>query len=207
MNPSLFEDDYFSGKTSNYLFGYHILDHKIGWYSRIKKILKYKKSGKLLDFGCAYGYLLKYARKYFDVYGFDISHHAITIAKNVVGPERVKEWDISCGIPFDFKFDVVTAFDVLEHVPDQQKVLEDIYNSMNHGGFLFIEMPLKCDKNPNRLKDKDVTHIHVPTYNEVISSIKKTRFEIVDETNQVDFGFGRIKSKKPRNAISLVLKK
>lgn len=207
MDAGLFEEDYFSGKTSNYLLGYHVLKHKIRWYSAIRKILKYKKSGKLLDFGCAYGYFLKYAKEYFDVYGFDISHHAVAVAKTVVGPERVKECDISNGIPFDFKFDIVTAFEVLEHVPNQQKALEDIYNSMNPGGFLFIEMPLKCGKSPNIFKDKDVTHTNVPAYDEVISNIKKTRFEIVDETNLVDFGFGRIKSRKPRNAISLVLKK
>ncbi len=76
----IYDKDYFDGKKSFfYKFGYKDLPEF--WKRRLEVILKYKNKGKLLDVGCAFGFFLKYLRKKFKIYGFDISDYAIDVAK------------------------------------------------------------------------------------------------------------------------------
>ena len=54
----IYNEDYFSGRNSFfYKFGGYS-DFTDVWQSRLDILLKYKKSGKLLDVGCALGYML-----------------------------------------------------------------------------------------------------------------------------------------------------
>lgn len=85
----------------------------------IRFIREYKTGGKLLDVGCAYGYAVELAIEHgFDAYGFDASAHAVEEAKSLVGSKRIHLGLIS-DVSYDPKsFDVISLFDVFEHLAD-----------------------------------------------------------------------------------------
>jgi len=80
---------------------------------RINLILKYKKSGNFLDYGCGTGWLAEYAKSKF---------------KNIEGYEPTKKLaeltadNLNINIFSDFKnrkiskYDIITLYDVIEHV-------------------------------------------------------------------------------------------
>lgn len=90
----------------------------------LKKVRQYMPSGKLLDVGCAMGYFVELANNAgYDAYGFDPSEFAAQEARRIVGERRIKIGTIdSVSYPKN-SFDVITLFDVFEHL---QNPLEDI---------------------------------------------------------------------------------
>jgi len=76
-----------------------------------------KQGQRILDFGCAKGYLVKALRLLgYDAYGVDISEYALASA-----PEDVREY-LYGDVPQDLlqlcgTFDWIIAKDVLEHIP------------------------------------------------------------------------------------------
>lgn len=106
------------------------------WY--VNEIKQYKTGGTFLDVGCAYGYAMEEAHeKGFDVYGIDPSTYAISQAKKKF-PKKVQVMFLS-QIKFkpDF-FDVVTLFDVFEHLQNPRKDLQKIKKILKKDGLLVI---------------------------------------------------------------------
>ena len=106
--------------------------------SYIQGIKKYKKKGKLLDVGCATGlFMQESVNSGFDAYGIDVSAYAIKIAIKRFG-NKVR---LSSIEDVNFKkssFDLVTLFDVVEHVENPRKVLLKIHNLLKEKGLLVI---------------------------------------------------------------------
>lgn len=96
--------------------------------------------GSLFDIGAATGYFLSLARKRgFEVSGIDISAAAVAVAKEKgievkVGTLRTVSY------PPD-SFEVVTMFDVLEHVADPHALLAQASTILKPGGILFGSTP------------------------------------------------------------------
>lgn len=104
----------------------------------IKKILKYKKSGKLLDVGCAMGYFVEMAEKEgFDAFGFDASGFAVKKAKARLNG-RIELGTIQAVKYTPKSFDVITVFDVVEHLGDPIKDLKKLSTLLKDDGVLII---------------------------------------------------------------------
>lgn len=103
------------------------------------KVKQYKKNGKLLEAGCAYGYFLELAlREGYDAYGFDPSAHAVAEAQKHVGKQRVKKGTIgSIQYPAE-TFDVIALFDVFEHLSDPRKDIQKLVSMLADDGILVI---------------------------------------------------------------------
>jgi len=101
---------------------------------RWSTVLRHKKTGTLLDFGCGSGAFLEAAPEGWNVYGAEINEHCVKHCKKL-GLDTVDLHEI-----FNRKWDVVTLFDVLEHVPSLS-VLNDINDSLNDDGLLVIATP------------------------------------------------------------------
>src|SRR3989344_5108414 len=57
----------------------------------LRRIIKIKPSGKLLDVGCAMGFFVELALKRgYDAYGIDPSEYAVREARVLVGNEKIK---------------------------------------------------------------------------------------------------------------------
>jgi len=99
------------------------------------------QKGKILDIGTAGGSFLGVAkRRGWDVIGIEPNKWLCEWGRKNYGI------DIRQGTLFDHKFpdnsfDCVTLFDVLEHVPDPTKVLQEINRILKPGGLLVVNYP------------------------------------------------------------------
>jgi len=100
-----------------------------------------KEKGRLLDLGCAFGYLLKVAQlDGWEVAGLDASLHAVNHAQTTLRLP-VQHSDLS-EIPFpDDSFDIITMWDVIEHLPDPMKVLKACRAKLKPGGLFSLITP------------------------------------------------------------------
>jgi SAM-dependent methyltransferase len=100
-------------------------------------------SGKhLLDVGCATGFFLEAAlERGYEVQGVEFSEVAISLARSDV------RGHIICGDVNTLlaqkpgRFDVVTAFDIIEHVQDPASFVREIRDILVPGGLLTLSTP------------------------------------------------------------------
>lgn len=149
------------------------------YLSQIKPFIK-NKSTKLLDIGCAYGSFLKEADQLLSVSGTDISEHAIAIAKTRLKHVQFSQSSI-LDIPQNEKFDIITCFDVLEHVPDIDAALIHIKGLLKEDGILVFSVPVYdtlIGKLVEKL-DKDPTHVHKKSRYWWGDLLKKHSFDLI----------------------------
>jgi 2-polyprenyl-3-methyl-5-hydroxy-6-metoxy-1,4-benzoquinol methylase len=94
------------------------------------------KQGKLVEFGCAYGFLLEEARDTFTTCGVELSDHAraVSVAKGLdVVREATPEFCRTRG-----PFDVAVMLDVLEHMQDPGDALDTLHAAMRPGAQLVV---------------------------------------------------------------------
>lgn len=100
------------------------------------------KGLELLDIGCGWGQaLLYFQRKGLRCFGFDPVPDAVAYAKRL--KLNVVHGSIEQMTAFgDKRFDIVTLFNVLEHLADPVRVLADIRQQLlKPGGVLVVESP------------------------------------------------------------------
>ena len=94
------------------------------------------EGGSLVEVGCAYGFFLEVARRYFAVCGVEVSDHARDVC-------RRKGLDVEHHLTPGFlddrrPFDAAVMLDVIEHLEDPGGVLEQLHGAMRPGGQLMI---------------------------------------------------------------------
>lgn len=105
----------------------------------LREVKRYKPHGKLLDVGCAMGFFVELAVvDGYDAYGFDPSDFAVAEAKNLVGEKRIA---LGTTETLDYpkkSFDVITLFDVFEHLADPQKDIAKLLTWLKDDGIIVI---------------------------------------------------------------------
>jgi len=138
-----YDETYFEGRGSNYWWTvgkYENLKRFPHWKEMLKLIRQYRKRGRLLDVGCAYGLLVNEASRHFESYGIDISRFAVKKSKKHCKGNISRASAVS--LPFkDESFDAITVVDALEHVSDYDKCLKDIVRALKEGGVLLLQLP------------------------------------------------------------------
>jgi len=95
--------------------------------------------GRILDVGCGVGYFLRVARsRGWNTAGLDLDKCAVDIARS---HGLDVQWETMCSARLADSFDVVTLFNVIEHVSDPRKALESAYGALDAGGLLVLETP------------------------------------------------------------------
>ncbi len=155
-----FDEAYFTS-GSNYAGRYDAYNppHKITGY--LREIRRLKPGGTLIDVGCAFGRLLRAARNHYACEGVDISAYALGRARQAAPNVPLYQSSIQVFEP-GRTFDVVTCFDVLEHVPDVDAALGRLRALVAPGGILAIAVPV-YDSLLGwlfGLIDRDPTHVH-----------------------------------------------
>jgi 2-polyprenyl-3-methyl-5-hydroxy-6-metoxy-1,4-benzoquinol methylase len=153
-----------------------------GNYLNLLKTNSLKKK-KLLDVGCATGYLLEKAKQLgYDPYGVEYSHFAAKEAAKRF-PKKIFSGSLEQAKYKSSFFDVVTLIDVIEHVEDPQKQMKEVKRILKPNGHIIVVTPnleslwskiLKS--NWTNLKEE---HIFYFTPSSLKFLIKKSGFEIL----------------------------
>lgn len=111
------------------------------WRDRRSTILKYKNAGSVLDLGCSSGAFLESMKDpAWQLYGIEMSSAAAQRAEARTNA-RVFVGDI-LDAPFaPQSFDVITCFDVLEHVYEPRAVLTRVQEWLKPGGIFYVLVP------------------------------------------------------------------
>ena len=105
----------------------------------IKSFVK-EKNAKLLDVGCGVGWFLEVAKESgFEIYGQDIGKELTEWASKRLG---AKIWNKHINeLNTEIKFDVITLFDVIEHVEDPLQLLNNCKKLLTKEGIIIIFTP------------------------------------------------------------------
>lgn len=101
---------------------------------------KYRKTNKILDVGCGVGFFLSVAKERgWDVYGTEYSETAMKICtekgiKMSEGILNLSNYEIE-------EFDVITSFEVLEHINNQNEEVNKFYHLLRKGGLFYCTTP------------------------------------------------------------------
>ncbi|MBI4999591.1 class I SAM-dependent methyltransferase, partial [Candidatus Gottesmanbacteria bacterium] len=150
---------------------------------KLKKVENYKKAGRLLDVGCAYGMFLKNCGSNWLTSGVEISSHAVNFARKKLG------LDIFCGTllnaPWqDGEFDVITMWDVLDHMANALANLLKANKLLKKGGLLVFNVG-DIDSFLARLTSKrwylmiPPTHLYFFSRKTILKMLKKSGFQIL----------------------------
>lgn len=98
---------------------------------------------KILEIGCGTGFVLSGVRATFpqaslsasDIYTEGLSHAARRV------PDAFLFQMDACHVPFRDEFDMIGAFDVLEHIDDDEAVLAQLFQACKAGGGLVLSVP------------------------------------------------------------------
>lgn len=149
---------------------------------------------KVLDVGCGFGYLTKIIlNNNNDVSAIETSDEAIKYIKSL----GIKVYDYDLNLDWaekiKDKFDVVVNTEVIEHVFDTDKLLNNIYKVLKKGGYLIISTPnvaslgrrlmLLFGVNPileYTSRKKDAGHIRYFTHKNLSELLKEHGFEICE---------------------------
>lgn len=126
---------------SHYNRGRHVSDLTIKRYEQLlNEFSKYKQAGKVIDVGCGSGFFLDVAaRMKWDAYGTEFGIDAVEFCKakghNVFeGPIETIELEPDT-------FDIVTSFEVIEHLTYPKEHFEKLFKILRPGGILYVTTP------------------------------------------------------------------
>ncbi len=95
---------------------------------------------KILNIGCGTGGTIRMLEQFGTVYNVDVSDEALRLMKKN-GFKNLYKVD-GIDLPFEKNsFDLVAAFDVLEHIEDDQAALKEWYRVLKRGGKVMITVP------------------------------------------------------------------
>ena len=101
---------------------------------------EFRKTNKILDVGCGIGYFLEVAKERgWDVYGTEYTDEAIQIcsSKGI----NMQKGILSSRNYQNEEFDIITSFEVIEHINNPIDELTNFYKVLRKGGLVYITTP------------------------------------------------------------------
>lgn len=154
------------------------------------------------EIGCGTGFVLSGIESMCPqllLFGSDIYSNGLTITAKRTKKTELFQMD-ACQIPFENEFDVVGAFDVLEHIEEDELALSQMYQAICRGGGIILTVP----QHPFLWSYSDEYACHVRRYNarELKTKVRLAGFETVKMTSFVSLLFplmviSRLKKRQP----------
>ncbi len=109
------------------------------WRHVLRSLLRYAQKPRLLDVGAGNGFFVYLARNEFGLPadGLEISEAESTYAREMFGVDFIRS-DLA---HVEARYDAVTSFNVIEHVPDPMALLAGMRSRLNEGGYLIVTTP------------------------------------------------------------------
>lgn len=164
-----YEHHLFQPIAEEHAFDIHEYIPRFGWaFDQVAEL----KPKNLLDLGCLDGSFALTIAKHFNipVTGVDLTKDGIALAINrakgsnslaVFNQGSVEDY-LEHAIKKGLKFDIVTFFEIIEHVEDVQKVLKLIDKVLAPGGSVLVSTP--SYESPLYGADDEVNTCHVRLY-------------------------------------------
>jgi SAM-dependent methyltransferase len=163
----LYGDDYYESDKTAVASGYADYDanseHGVLWATEIVKLIT--DSGRVLDIGCANGFLLNALGFGYETFGIEANEKAAnfaeTIGVKIIGNDIL---DPKLLLEFASYFDVITAIAVFEHIEDFKGAVQAALKMLKPDGVLIFEVPL-ISENPdsNTWFTSSLEHLFYPT--------------------------------------------
>jgi SAM-dependent methyltransferase len=107
---------------------------------RLDELARHQPRGRLLDVGCGPGLLVEAAlARGYDAYGIDASAHAAERARETLAG-RVRAGTLE-SLAFDEPFDLITGFDVFEHLYQPRAFVRRLATLLRPGGRVALATP------------------------------------------------------------------
>lgn len=139
----------------------------------------------LLEVGCGTGFVLNGIASAFPkmkLSGSEISSVGLAYAAKRLQNADLFQMDAR-SIPFCNEFDVIAAFDVLEHIEEDETVLAQMYQAIRIDGGLMITVPQH--KFLWSRVDEHACHVRRYAARDLVRKVKAAGFEIVRKTSFV----------------------
>jgi SAM-dependent methyltransferase len=136
-DPAWYEE--LSGLETNN-FWFVARNHLIRWLA--KRYLS--AEGKYLEVGCGTGFVLQMLQKTFpgwQIFATEAQPEGIAFAQQSVTSDVSFFQMDACEIPFRDEFDVIGAFDVIEHIRDDVCAISQVHAALTPGGFFILSVP------------------------------------------------------------------
>jgi SAM-dependent methyltransferase len=138
-----------------------------------------------LEVGCGTGYVLQGVANAFPgagICGTEAQTEGLQFAASRVPRATFLQMDAR-RMPFDREFDVIGAFDVIEHIGEDETVLAQMHRALRPGGHLLLTVP----QHPFLWSEYDVRAHHVRRYTggELRQKLARAGFETVKMTSFV----------------------
>lgn len=151
------------------------------WYNRwTKNQFSRYLGGAILEVGCGIGNFSTYLVNHGRLTAIDINEDYIRGAKNKVqNKAEVGFGDIEKGKYFFKKevFETIVCINVLEHIKDDAKAMENIYKLLSTEGYLVLLVP--AHKFLYNLIDESIGHVRRYEKNQLKQKLENIGFEIV----------------------------
>lgn len=161
------------------------------WFRARNKIILwtlYQYSPELksfLEIGCGTGFVISAISEQFPkarLLGSEYLEEGLVYARQRLPNAEFTQMDAR-NIPYKSELDAIGAFDVLEHIEDDEIVLQQIYKALKPGGIVYITVP------QHRwlwsVVDEYACHVRRYPANELHQKVCSTGFEIIRSTSFV----------------------
>lgn len=177
-------------------------DKKNNFYLRLEAMARYlfckdfikdKGIDEVVDIGFANGYGCEImAGAAYHVYGTETRDDLADDAKENLVKNNVnnvtyfpKEISIEKGALPEKKYDLITCIQTLAYIENPEKALENIYNSLNDGGYLIVAVPnAKFEPILANGKSAYKNRLHSFSFNQAEKLIKDKGFKILEKFGQ-----------------------
>lgn len=148
---------------------------------------KFENKAEILDVGCGWGLALQFFKKKgYDCYGFDPAKEAVEYGckKGL----KIKHAGLKSLDVFDGKkFDIISLFNVLEHMSDPAEVIKQIKKIIKKNGILVIDVPNEFNefqlsgRDTHKLNDWWIAppnHLNYFSRDSLVNLLEKFDFEV-----------------------------
>ena len=137
------------GFSPDYFAELFQLESRNYWFRSRNRLLAwalgswFPNARRLLEIGCGTGFVLsglQAAFPHLELFGSELFSEGLVIAEQRMPGVTLLQMDAR-SIPYEMEFDVIGAFDVLEHIEDDELVLSQMFRATKPGGGIIVTVP------------------------------------------------------------------